>query len=216
MRKWTLPLVTVFMLSACQSAYYGTMEKFGVEKRDILVDRVDDARDSQTDAQEEFRSALERLDAMLNIDGGNLEKQYNALLDDYEDSKSAAEGVRSRIDEVDEVANDLFDEWSEELGEYSNDTMRRESERQLRQTERRYAELLRVMERAADKMQPVLDKMQDNVLYLKHNLNAKAIDAIRGEFGNLQNDISALIKDMEAAVSESNRFIEAMKSSQSE
>ncbi|AAV83276.1 DUF2959 domain-containing protein [Idiomarina loihiensis] len=216
MRKWTLPLVTVFMLSACQSAYYGTMEKFGVEKRDILVDRVDDARDSQTDAQEEFRSALERLDAMLNIDGGNLEKQYNALLDDYEDSKSAAESVRSRIDEVDEVANDLFDEWSEELGEYSNDTMRRESERQLRQTERRYAELLRVMERAADKMQPVLDKMQDNVLYLKHNLNAKAIDAIRGEFGNLQNDISALIKDMEAAVSESNRFIEAMKSSQSE
>ena len=153
---------------------------------------------------------------MLNIDGGNLEKQYNALLDDYEDSKSAAESVRSRIDEVDEVANDLFDEWSEELGEYSNDTMRRESERQLRQTERRYAELLRVMERAADKMQPVLDKMQDNVLYLKHNLNAKAIDAIRGEFGNLQNDISALIKDMEAAVSESNRFIEAMKSSQSE
>ena len=216
MRKWTLPLVTVFMLSACQSAYYGTMEKFGVEKRDILVDRVDDARDSQTDAQEEFRSALERLDAMLNIDGGNLEKQYNALLDDYEDSKSAAESVRSRIDEVDEVANDLFDEWSEELGEYSNDTMRRESERQLRQTERRYAELLRVMERAADKMQPVLDKMQDNVLYLKHNLNAKAIDAIRGEFGNLQNDISALIKDIEAAVSESNRFIEAMKSSQSE
>ena len=203
MRKWTMPLVAVFMLSACQSAYYGTMEKFGVEKRDILVDRVDDARDSQTDAQEEFRSALERLDAMLSIDGGNLEKQYNALLDDYEDSKSAAESVRSRIDEVDEVANDLFDEWSEELGEYSNDNMRRESERQLRETERRYAELLRVMERAADKMQPVLDKMQDNVLYLKHNLNAKAIDAIRGEFSNLQSDISVLIKDMEAAVAES-------------
>ncbi|MGM0430584.1 MAG: DUF2959 domain-containing protein [Pseudomonadota bacterium] len=215
MSKWILPVVAVFMLSACQSAYYGTMEKFGVEKRDILVDRVDDARDSQSDAQEEFRSALERLDAMLNIDGGKLEQQYNALRDDYKDSKGAAEKVRSRIDEVDEVANDLFDEWSEELGEYSNDNMRRESERQLRETECRYAELLRVMERAADKMQPVLDKMQDNVLYLKHNLNAKAIDAIRGEFSNLQNDISVLIKDMEAAVTESNRFIEAMKDSQS-
>ena len=173
MMKWTLPIVAVFILSACQSAYYGTMEKFGVEKRDILVDRVDDARDSQSDAQEEFRSALERLDTMLNIDGGELEQQYNALRDDYEDSK------------------------------------------ELRETERRYAELLRVMERAADKMQPVLDKMQDNVLYLKHNLNAKAIDAIRGEFSNLQNDISVLIKDMEAAVAESNRFIEAMKDSQS-
>lgn len=216
MRKWTFPLVAVFMLSACQSAYYGAMEKFGVEKRDILVDRVDDARDSQSDAQKEFRSALERLDAMLNIDGGDLEERYNALRDDYEDSKAAAEEVRNRIDEVDDVANDLFDEWSNELGEYSSDNMRRESERQLRETERRYAELLRVMERAADKMQPVLDKMQDNVLYLKHNLNANAIDAIRGEFNNLQSDISVLIKDMEAAVAESNRFIEAMKNPQSE
>ncbi|MDV6316658.1 DUF2959 domain-containing protein [Idiomarina sp. HP20-50] len=215
MKQWTLPLVAVLMLSACQSAYYGTMEKFGIEKRDILVDRVDEARDSQTEAQKEFRSALERLDAMLNIDGGNLEEQYNALRDDYEDSKAAAEEVRSRIDEVDEVANDLFDEWSEELGQYSNDRMRRQSEQQLRETERRYAELLRVMERAADKMQPVLEKMQDNVLYLKHNLNAKAIDAIRVEFSNLQREISVLIKDMEAAVNESNRFINAMQDPQS-
>jgi hypothetical protein len=67
------------------------------------------------------------------------------------------------------------------------------------------------MERAADKMQPVLDKMQDNVLYLKHNLNAKAIDAIRGEFNSLQNDISSLIADMEASIEESNRFIESMQ-----
>ncbi|KTG24593.1 DNA repair protein [Idiomarina sp. WRN-38] len=211
MKQWIIPAVALVALTACQSAYYGTMEKFGVEKRDILVDRVDDARDSQTEAQQEFRSAFERLDEMLNIEGGELEKTYNALNDDYESSKAAAEDVRDRIDAVDDVAQDLFDEWSEELGEYSNDNMRRQSERQLRETERRYAELLRVMERAADKMQPVLDKMQDNVLYLKHNLNAKAIDAIRGEFNSLQNDISSLIADMEASIEESNRFIESMQ-----
>ena len=211
MKQWIIPAVALVALTACQSAYYGTMEKFGVEKRDILVDRVDDARDSQTEAQQEFRSAFERLDEMLNIEGGELEETYNALNDDYEDSKAAAEDVRNRIDAVDDVAQDLFDEWSEELGEYSNDNMRRQSERQLRETERRYAELLRVMERAADKMQPVLDKMQDNVLYLKHNLNAKAIDAIRGEFNSLQNDISSLIADMEASIEESNRFIESMQ-----
>jgi Skp family chaperone for outer membrane proteins len=211
MKQWIIPAVALAALTACQSAYYGTMEKFGVEKRDILVDRVDDARDSQTEAQQEFRSAFERLDEMLNIEGGELEETYNALNDDYKDSKAAAEDVRERIDAVDDVAQDLFDEWSEELGEYSNDNMRRQSERQLRETERRYAELLRVMERAADKMQPVLDKMQDNVLYLKHNLNAKAIDAIRGEFNSLQNDISSLIADMEASIEESNRFIESMQ-----
>lgn len=151
MKQWIVPAVAVVTLTACQSAYYGTMEKFGVEKRDILVDRVDDARDSQTEAQQEFRSAFERLDEMLNIEGGELEETYNALNDDYEDSKAAAEDVRDRIDAVDDVAQDLFDEWSEELGEYSNDNMRRQSERRLRETERRYAELLRVMERLPTK-----------------------------------------------------------------
>lgn len=203
-------ITAVFLLTGCQTAYYSTMEKLGIEKRDILVDRVDEAKDSQGEAQEEFRSALERLDTMLNIDGGELEEQYNALNDDYEASKSAAERVRERIDAVDDVAQDLFDEWSEELEQYSNDSMRRQSERQLRETERRYADLIRTMERAASKMDPVLAKLQDNVLYLKHNLNAQAISAIRGEFDNLQVDIRDLIKEMETAIAESDKFIASM------
>lgn len=203
-------VTAVFLLTGCQTAYYSTMEKLGIEKRDILVDRVDEAKDSQGEAQEEFRSALERLDTMLNIDGGELEEQYNALNDDYEASKSAAERVRERIDAVDDVAQDLFDEWSEELEQYSNDSMRRQSERQLRETERRYADLIRTMERAASKMDPVLAKLQDNVLYLKHNLNAQAISAIRGEFDNLQVDIRDLIKEMETAIAESDKFIASM------
>lgn len=203
-------VTAVFLLAGCQTAYYSTMEKLGIEKRDILVDRVDEAKDSQGDAQEEFRSALERLDTMLNIEGGELEEQYNALNDDYEASKSAAERVRERIAAVDDVAQDLFDEWSEELEQYSNDSMRRQSERQLRETERRYADLIRTMERAASKMDPVLAKLQDNVLYLKHNLNAQAISAIRGEFDNLQVDIRDLIKEMETAIAESDKFIASM------
>ncbi|MGM0525999.1 MAG: DUF2959 domain-containing protein [Pseudomonadota bacterium] len=212
MIKLLASLAAVVMLAGCQTAYYSTMEKLGIEKRDILVDRVDDAKDSQGEAQDEFRSALERLDSMLNIDGGELEENYKALKDDYETSKKSAEQVRDRIDAVDNVAQDLFDEWNEELEQYSNETLRRQSERQLRETERRYSSLIATMERAAGKMDPVLAKLQDNVLYLKHNLNAQAITAIRGEFDTLQADIRVLIEEMEAAISESNEFIEAMNS----
>lgn len=212
MIKLAAGLAVVVMLAGCQTAYYSTMEKLGIEKRDILVDRVDDAKDSQGEAQEDFRSALERLDSMLNIDGGELEESYKALKDDYETSKKSAEQVRDRIDAVDNVAQDLFDEWNEELEQYSNETLRRQSERQLRETERRYSSLIATMERAAGKMDPVLAKLQDNVLYLKHNLNAQAITAIRGEFDTLQADIRVLIEEMEAAISESNEFIEAMNS----
>lgn len=204
-------LSALVLLTGCQTAYYSTMEKLGIEKRDILVDRVDEAKDAQGEAQEEFRSALERLDSMLNIEGGELEERYDALKSDYEASQNAAERVRDRIEAVDGVAQDLFDEWSEELEQYSNNSMRRQSEQQLRETERRYADLIRTMERAASKMDPVLAKLQDNVLYLKHNLNARAITAIRGEFDALQMDIKQLIEEMETAIAESDKFIESMQ-----
>ncbi|WP_339880496.1 DUF2959 domain-containing protein [Pseudidiomarina gelatinasegens] len=204
-------LALAMVLTGCQSAYYGAMEKVGVHKRDILVDRVDDARDAQSDAQEEFKSALQRLDELLQFDGGELEARYNALNDDYESSKSAAERVYDRIEAIDDVAQALFDEWQDELELYSNDKMRRESERSLRETERRYTSLLQSMERAAATMDPVLSKLQDNVLYLKHNLNAKAVDAIRGEYRSLSNDVDLLIREMETAIQESNAFIESMQ-----
>lgn len=204
-------LVFALILTGCQSAYYGAMEKMGIPKREILVDRVDDARDAQADAQEEFKSALQRLDELLQFDGGELEQRYEALNDDYEASKKAADRVYDRIEAIDDVAEALFDEWQDELDQYSSDKLRRESERSLRDTQRRYTSLLQSMERAADTMQPVLDKLQDNVLYLKHNLNAAAVDAIRGEYRDLQADIADLIQEMETAIAESDKFIESLR-----
>lgn len=209
--RWLAAAAALVVLTGCQSAYYGAMEKVGYHKRDILVDRVDDARDAQADAQEEFKSALERLDEMLQIDGGEIEAQYKKLNSDYEASRDAAERVYDRIEAIDDVAQDLFDEWRDELAQYSNDNLRRQSERSLRDTERRYAALLQSMERAADTMAPVLEKLQDNVLYLKHNLNAAAVDAIRGEYRSLQSDVAQLVKEMETAIAESDAFIQAMQ-----
>ena len=55
--------------------------------------------------------------------------------------------------------------------------------------------------------------MKDNMLYLKHNLNAQAIGAIKSEFASLQTDISVLIKEMNTSINESSKFIEALEKS---
>jgi hypothetical protein len=57
-------------------------------------------------------------------------------------------------------------------------------------------------------MQPVLNTFQDQVLFLKHNLNARAVASLREEFGAIENDIVALIKDMEASIAKADEFIE--------
>ena len=201
------------LLSGCQSAYYGAMEKVGYHKRDIMVDRVKDAKESQEDAQKEFSSALEEMQALLNHDGGNLEKAYNKAKDEYESAQSAADNVSNRIKKVEDVAEALFDEWQDEIGEISKANLRRNSEAKLKETRRAYEQLIKSMHRAESKMPPILTAMKDNMLYLKHNLNAQAIGAIKGEFASLQTDISGLIKEMNKSINESNKFIESLEKS---
>ncbi|WP_394389994.1 DUF2959 domain-containing protein [Shewanella woodyi] len=202
---------TSLLLSGCQSAYYGAMEKVGYHKRDIMVDRVTDAKESQEEAQEQFSSALEEMQALLNHDGGDLEKAYNKAKDEYESSQDAADDVSNRIEKVEDVAGALFDEWQTEIGEISKASLRRNSESKLRETKRSYEQLVRTMKRAESKMAPVLTAMKDNMLYLKHNLNAQAIGAIKGEFASLQTDITGLIKEMNKSIDESTKFIASIE-----
>ena len=216
-RPWLLLLALSagLILGGCKSvydaAYYRTMEAFGQEKRDILVDRVDEARESQEDAKEQFASALERFSALVGFDGGDLEETYDRLSADFERSEKRADDVRQHIADVEDVAEALFDEWEAELGDYSDAKLRRASERQLKETRRRYEQMMRVMHRAEGTMAPVLDAFRDQVLFLKHNLNARAIASLEDTAADLQSDVARLIEEMEASIDEANRFIDEMQ-----
>ncbi|MBT0587703.1 DUF2959 domain-containing protein [Alteromonas oceanisediminis] len=204
-------IAAIVLLSACQSAYYAAWEKVGVEKRDILVDRVEDARESQEDAQEQFASALEQFSSLINFDGGELQRVYETLSDEYASSKASAEDVTNRINSVESVAEALFDEWESELDNYSNANLKRDSERQLKDTQRRYKDMLKAMRKVERSMSPVLEKLEDNVLYLKHNLNASAVGALQGELKTITRDVGALIKEMNAAIAQSDAFIKTIQ-----
>lgn len=203
-------LAITLSLSGCQSAYYSAMESVGVHKRDILVDRVEETKESQEESQEEFQSALERLTTLIDFKGGELQDVYNQLNDDYESSLQAANDVTNNINKVEDVAEALFEEWADELEQYKSASLKRESSKKLSDTQRQFDQLLRSMRSAESQMEPVLSSLRDNVLYLKHNLNAQAVTAIKGEFTNLKRDIKVLMDDMNKSIADSNKFIEQM------
>ncbi len=205
--KTVLCIALIALLGGCQKAYYSTMEKVGYHKRDILVDRVGKARDSQQEGKEQFKSSLEEFSSVLNFKGGELEDKYNKLNAEYEDSEDAANDVRDRIDSVESVAEALFEEWETELKQYSNAALKRDSSQKLKKTRQQYKKLIRAMRRAEKKMDPVLNAFKDQVLYLKHNLNAKAILSLQKELRAVKSNISALVKDMEKSIREADAFI---------
>lgn len=221
MKKTTMRVLVHFMLAGillaagCQSAYYKTMETFGVHKRDILVDNVKDARDAQNAAKEQFASALEQFSSVVKVEGGQLEKKYKTLNTEYERSKSKADAVKGRISEVKRVAKDLFAEWDKELDIYKNDSLRKKSQATLVQTQRQYDKLIAAMEKAESRIEPVLSAFGDQVLFLKHNLNAQAIASLQGELTTMENDIGLLVSEMEKSIAEANVFIQQMTSQES-
>lgn len=209
--NFAIVLCCAFLITACSSTYYSAMEKVGKHKRDIMVDRVEGARDSQAEAQEQFKSALEQFDSVVKLEETDLKKAYDSLNSEYEKSEAAATKVSDRIDSVESVADDLFDEWEDELKEYQNKELRDSSKAQLKSTKSRYKEMLASMHQAEASMDPVLRIFRDNVLFLKHNLNAQAIGSLQGEFTNLKGEIDALIKKMNTAIESSNKFIADIK-----
>lgn len=210
---WRLSLLLSFLwLGGCSSMYYATMEKLGIEKRDIMMDRVEEARDAQNEAQETFRSSLERFQQVVDVPDTPLKAKYEQVREAYEQSEAAADEVHDRIDAVQNVAEALFDEWQDELGRYDSARLRRSSERQLKNTEHHYQQLMKSMRQAEDRMTPVLAAFEDQMLFLKHNLNAQAIGALEGELGRIRQDVDQLIRQMEVSIKDSEDFIQQFRS----
>jgi hypothetical protein len=205
-----LVCVLALALAGCSSVYYSAMEQFGVHKRDLLVKRVAEARDSQTETKEQFTSALDQFRTTLNFKGGALEEKYETLRAELDRSESSARAVRDRVNAVEDVSSALFKEWEAELNQYTDAALRRSSEQKLRETQSRYNDLIRAMRRAEDRLEPVLKPMRDQVLFLKHNLNAQAIASLQGELGTIQGNVDVLIREMESAIAEADQFIKTM------
>jgi len=211
LKRLSVAIVACTILAGCASANYAFWNKLGYEKRDILVSRVEKAKDSQEAAKEQFKTTMQRFQELTNFNGGDLEAMYKKLSGEYDASVSRANAVRDKIASVDSVAQDMFKEWKNELSEYQNPDLRAKSEQELNDSKQHYATLIAAMRQSEAKMDPVLKAFHDQVLFLKHNLNAAAVSSLQATATGINSDVQALIKDMENSINEANAFIAQMK-----
>ena len=205
-------LAALLLIAAgCQTTYYKAMERFGVYKRDILKTNVEETRDEQKKAAEQFKDALTRLRELYQVKGGDLEKMYDRLQSDLNGSQTRAAAVKKRIGKVETVAADLFQEWEQEIQGMQNPRLAANSREKLRSTREKFASLHASMKRAEASMDPVLTQLKDQVTYLKHNLNAQAIGALRGESLDIEKEIHQLIRDMNTSIQQADAFIQGLE-----
>jgi small-conductance mechanosensitive channel len=206
-----LALACLLSLTGCTSIYNATMEGvFGYEKRELFKKSVAALQSEQKDAQKEFKDALTRLKELYGFSGGELESVYEKVKSSYERCDGEAKAVHTRIENMEDLAKSMFSEWDKEIQQYSNPSLAATSRDQLRQTKDRYTQLSRTVREAEAAMRPVLGQLKDNVLFLKHNLNASAIGSLQGEAVGIQKQIEQLLTQMNTAIADSDSFIKTL------
>lgn len=209
--RWLIAGLLILALTGCSSMYYGAMEKVGIHKRDIMVDRVKSARDTQGEAKKQFLTAMEQFKSVVNFQGGNLEREYNRLNAALKESEAKATEVHDRISAVEDVSEALFSEWRAEIKQYSSESLRQASQRKFDQTRKKYTDLIAAMKKAEARLEPVLTPLRDQVLFMKHNLNARAIAGLTSEVSSVQTNVDTLVRDMESAIAQADAFIATLE-----
>ena len=202
-------LLTIFMVG-CSSLYYATWEQFGKEKRDLLRDSVVTARHEQKEAGRQFRDALTQLQQSYLVTPTQLQGRYEQLKEQHRKLTSRYDALDTRIPKLNNIATDLFQEWREEADTIGNRSFRQQSLDQLAETRARYTAMRSALVRTQDRCRPVLKKLNDYVLFLKHNLNARAIGALQGEADDVIEGLTELIDEMNQSIAETDAFIETL------
>jgi hypothetical protein len=202
-----LGFIKRYFAKKLKTVYYNARESIGDHKRAIVVYQVEQACSSLQGTRDEFEDALERFKNLVAVNDASLEHRYHLLNRQYQFCRAKSDAVSSRIKAIEEVSEALFAEWEKELNEYTNRTLRNSSKQQLKTARQNYVRLIKAMHKAESKIQPVLAAFKDQVLYLKHNLNARAIAALQHEFIEISIDISQLILAMEQIIAEANQFV---------
>lgn len=205
-----LSLFLVLMLSACTTVYYDFWESFGVEKRDLLKSNVENARDTQKETQKHFMSALQRIKDSYGMNPSKLEDIYERMSSDYEESKQKSDELKKRIASVEDIGADLFEEWRKEAKTLDNQQYREDSFKKLEETKAKFNTMVASMKGVEKKIPPLLKALQDQVLYLKHNLNAQALSSLKKESASIEGDLSTLIRDLNQSIAESDRFLSSL------
>ena len=208
-----IPLIVLALLAGCTSTYYKTMRTLGKEKRDILVQRIKDAKKDQDQTKAQLQTTMQSFQALTGFQGGSLEKSYKRLNSDYESAASQAGKLHDKIQSIDQVSKDLFKEWQGEINAMDNAKLKAQDNVMLRNAKTRQATYMRAMRRTEDQVAPVLKAFQDQVLFLKHNLNSRAIGSLKGTTVTLQGDVADLIQSIDASSQEADKLISSLAAS---
>lgn len=208
--------VSVFF-AGCQtvkSTWDNTRATFGVQKRDIMIGEVKDARDSMEEVRDQFRTALDKFSTVLNSKEGKLEEKYKTLKSEKEKTEKKAGEIQKSIDSVIRVSESLFLEWEAELGQYHSENLRSGSEQRMGEAKSQNNKFINAMTVANQKAVPVLAAFSDLVLFSRHNINRETAETLTIEIDAASEKLSSFFQEIDNAIREADALVNLLAGSE--
>jgi len=205
------------LLAGCQtvqSAYDSTKEMLGIDKRDIMIGEVRDARHSLEEVRQQFQSAMEKFNTVLTSKEGKLDKKYRTLKSENEKTERKAGEIQKSIDSVTRVAESLFAEWEAELNQYHSENLRSGSELRMHEAKDQFNKFINAMTLANEKAGPVLAAFSDLVLFSRHNLNTETAESLSIEMEAAAEKVASFYQDADGAMGEADALIDLLAGSE--
>ncbi|UZP66610.1 DUF2959 domain-containing protein [Desulfovibrio mangrovi] len=206
-------LMCILVLGAvtgCQKAYYDALEAVGFEKREMLVDRSEELRDTLHLVKTEFGVAFSRLGTIVQPDALAPDQQYEQAQVLYDSCEDRYDELRKGIEKTEDVANALFEDWIEQTTQHPEGSMRAASQKRLDETREAFRTMMRPVRSASDRVPPVLSALEQHVMHLKLNQSPQASENVIAELDRSQTDLQALLDHAQTAIDATNGFIHSM------
>jgi sugar-specific transcriptional regulator TrmB len=219
--RLALPIMLIsaasVFLAGCQTvqnAYDSTREMLGIQKRDMMISEVKDARHALEEVKFQFQSAMDIFKTVLNSKEGKLEEKYRTLKSENEKTEKKAGDIQKSIDSVTRVAESMFAEWEAELDQYHSENLRSGSELRMQEAKVQNNTFINSIALANMNAAPVLATFSDLVLFSRHNLNSETAEALTVELDAAAEKVSSLSQEIDAAIDEADALVNLLAGSE--
>ncbi len=205
--RWTTAAMVLLLLSGCASTYLSVWETLGFQRRDLLVARVENAREGADASVAAFERVLDDMMPIAMRDAPVADTRFAALDAAFRDAQDSARRLSSEIEQVETVSQGLFLEWESELAKSRDSDHKRNEQRELATSRQAYNTLIGQFRSAEVGFSPTLNTVRDSIRVLQRNRAEPRSQEDRNALLSLRGDVDRLASELRRAIAVANDFV---------
>lgn len=206
-----LGLVLVVVATLVLTAGPAKAQFDGQKQVDKLINKANDTIGAMRAARVQIGSTVDGYNTIMAGEAVDNRKAYKKLTKELSKSEKAAANVRTKAAAMDVVANDFFSNWEASLEGFSSEDLRQRSAERLNDTRKRYEEILEAAGEAGDAFDPFVTNLKDQILFLGHDLNPSAIQALQGDAKKLNGRAAEVFKDVDKTIVTASEYTASLR-----